>query len=211
MARHDASPTHGTRERILEVALELFSEAGYDKTSLREVAERVGVTKAALYYHFPSKESVLMALIERAHSLGDHGLDLLPGQTILETPAELARFALHGIDTVMAQRPLFVLMERNRSAIGSLHTDDPEHLEVHRQMEERWTAYLQDPDLPLRLRVRLAASLGAVMACAVGSLRGLGAESQAGLRSELASAVMDLLEIPEADRPPLAGVGEPAP
>jgi AcrR family transcriptional regulator len=69
VARHDASPTNGTRERILEVALELFSEAGYDKTSLREVAERVGVTKAALYYHFPSKESVLMALIERAHSL----------------------------------------------------------------------------------------------------------------------------------------------
>ena len=209
MAPQETSPPQGTRERILEVALELFSETGYDKTSLRNVAERVGVTKAALYYHFPSKESLLMALIERAHSVEGHGLDLLPSRATLANPADLARFAMKGIDTVMAQRPLFVLMERNRAAIGSLHSDDPVHQEVHHQMEERWTAYFQDQDLPLRLRVRLAASLGAVMACAVGSLRGLGDDGD--LRSELASAVMDLLEIAEADRPNLDEAVAPSP
>src|SRR5262249_12854805 len=41
----------GTRERIQAIALELFAEQGYEKTSLREIAERLGVTKAALYYH----------------------------------------------------------------------------------------------------------------------------------------------------------------
>ncbi|MCW2946577.1 MAG: putative transcriptional regulator, TetR family, partial [Actinoallomurus sp.] len=41
-----------TREKIQAVALELFAEHGYDKTSLREIAERLDVTKAALYYHF---------------------------------------------------------------------------------------------------------------------------------------------------------------
>ena len=45
-----------TRERILDTALDMFIERGYDKTSLREIAERVGVTKPALYYHFSSKE-----------------------------------------------------------------------------------------------------------------------------------------------------------
>ncbi|HWM38542.1 MAG TPA: helix-turn-helix domain-containing protein, partial [Streptomyces sp.] len=41
-----------TRQRIQDVALELFAQRGYDKTSLREIAEHLDVTKAALYYHF---------------------------------------------------------------------------------------------------------------------------------------------------------------
>ncbi|MBB5871780.1 AcrR family transcriptional regulator [Allocatelliglobosispora scoriae] len=48
-----------TRARIQAIALELFTEQGYDKTSLREIAERLGVTKAALYYHFKSKEEIV--------------------------------------------------------------------------------------------------------------------------------------------------------
>jgi AcrR family transcriptional regulator len=52
------------RARIQEVALDLFIEEGYDKTSLREIAERLGVTKAALYYHFPTKEDIVASLTE---------------------------------------------------------------------------------------------------------------------------------------------------
>src|SRR3954469_17577999 len=52
----------GTRERIQAVALELFAEHGYEKTSLREIAERLDVTKAALYYHFKTKEDILISL-----------------------------------------------------------------------------------------------------------------------------------------------------
>ena len=51
-----------TRTRIQAVALELFTEQGYDATSLREIAERLGVTKAALYYHFKSKEEIVESL-----------------------------------------------------------------------------------------------------------------------------------------------------
>jgi AcrR family transcriptional regulator len=57
--------TPGTRERIQAVALELFTEQGYEATSLREIAERLGVTKAALYYHFKTKEDIVSSLIER--------------------------------------------------------------------------------------------------------------------------------------------------
>lgn len=53
----------GTRARIQRVALELFLEQGYDKTSLREISERLGVTKAALYYHFKSKEDIVASLV----------------------------------------------------------------------------------------------------------------------------------------------------
>jgi AcrR family transcriptional regulator len=53
-----------TRARIQSVALELFTEQGYEKTSLREIAEELGVTKAALYYHFKSKEEIVSSLVE---------------------------------------------------------------------------------------------------------------------------------------------------
>lgn len=55
--------TGNTRERIQQVALELFAEQGYDKTSLREIAERLEVTKAALYYHFKTKEEILESVL----------------------------------------------------------------------------------------------------------------------------------------------------
>ncbi|MEU4717418.1 helix-turn-helix domain-containing protein [Micromonospora purpureochromogenes] len=56
--------TGGTRERIQAVALELFTEQGYERTSLREIAERLNVTKAALYYHFKSKDEIVNSLVE---------------------------------------------------------------------------------------------------------------------------------------------------
>ena len=53
-----------TRELIRTVALDLFAERGYDATSLREIAERLGVTKAAVYYHFRTKEEILASLYD---------------------------------------------------------------------------------------------------------------------------------------------------
>jgi AcrR family transcriptional regulator len=57
-------PGGNTRERIQAVALQLFAEQGYESTSMRQIAEQLGFTKAALYYHFASKEDIVRALIE---------------------------------------------------------------------------------------------------------------------------------------------------
>jgi AcrR family transcriptional regulator len=51
----------GTRSLIMNTAMRMFIERGYDKTSLREIAEEVGVTKAALYYHFRTKDDIVRA------------------------------------------------------------------------------------------------------------------------------------------------------
>jgi AcrR family transcriptional regulator len=59
-----ATDGQSARTRIQDVALQLFIEEGYDKTSLREIAEKLGVTKAALYYHFPTKEAIVASLTE---------------------------------------------------------------------------------------------------------------------------------------------------
>jgi AcrR family transcriptional regulator len=53
-----------TRSRIQEVALQMFIDKGYEATSLREIAEELGVTKAALYYHFDTKEKIVTSLVD---------------------------------------------------------------------------------------------------------------------------------------------------
>ena len=53
-----------TRDRILLTALESFSTAGYDGTSMRQLANKVGIQAASLYAHFDSKQSILKTLIE---------------------------------------------------------------------------------------------------------------------------------------------------
>lgn len=60
--RTGQSESPDTRARIQAVALELFIEQGYEQTSLREIAERLGVTKAALYYHFRTKDEIVESL-----------------------------------------------------------------------------------------------------------------------------------------------------
>jgi AcrR family transcriptional regulator len=64
MNRPEPAEGASTRARIQQVALELFSERGYEATSLREIAERLGVTKAALYYHFRTKDEIVQSLFE---------------------------------------------------------------------------------------------------------------------------------------------------
>src|SRR5246127_493581 len=63
-ARPDPRSRTDTRSRIQQIAVELFTEHGYEGTSLREIAERLGVTKAALYYHFKSKEDIVLSFTE---------------------------------------------------------------------------------------------------------------------------------------------------
>jgi AcrR family transcriptional regulator len=52
-----------TRDRILSVGLRLFAEQGYANTSLREIAEELGVTKAALYFHYKTKEDIVTGIL----------------------------------------------------------------------------------------------------------------------------------------------------
>lgn len=62
-ARTTASRVAVTRDRILSVARDLFAEQGFAGTSVRDIAAALGVTKAALYYHFTSKDEILDAMM----------------------------------------------------------------------------------------------------------------------------------------------------
>ncbi|MGH2727059.1 MAG: TetR/AcrR family transcriptional regulator, partial [Actinomycetota bacterium] len=57
----------GTAARIEEAALELFFVRGYKSTSMRDIAQALGITAAALYNHYPSKDQILYAMVSRLH------------------------------------------------------------------------------------------------------------------------------------------------
>ena len=149
-----------TRERILNVALDLFTEKGFDGASLREIAERLGVTKAAIYYHFASKDDILLALHMRLHEFGKDALSQMTGEPVtLELWGKLLD---QMVGQMLAQRKLFLFHERNQAALEKLHRED--HDAEHDDIQERFRRVLADPRLPLHDRVRMACSFGAAFA-----------------------------------------------
>ncbi len=147
-----------TRQRILSVALDLFTDQGYDGTSLREIAERLGVTKAALYYHFESKEDILMALHMRIHDFGREALLLIgEGPVTLELWGELLDQI---VGEMLAQRKLFLMHQRNEAVMEKLHRED--HEAEHEDIQNQFRRVLGDERVPVRDRVRMAASFGVV-------------------------------------------------
>ncbi len=59
----------GTKERILRTALELFAQNGYLGTSMNDIAGQLGITKAALYKHYASKQEILDKIVERMNRM----------------------------------------------------------------------------------------------------------------------------------------------
>jgi AcrR family transcriptional regulator len=151
-----------TRERILDVAQQLFIQQGYDKTSLRDIAERLGITKAALYYYFERKEDILLELHLRLHAMGTGLLAEL--EAAPDGPARVAlwpRLADEMIDFMVENRELVLLHSRNRSAFEALARSE-RNREENEDLEARFTQILASPAIPLRERVRMAAILGVI-------------------------------------------------
>lgn len=73
-----------TKERIFEVALDLFSKKGYDSVSLREIAEEVGIKKSSIYSHYSSKEAILMDIFEYFRNLFEYDEMLNTNELILD-------------------------------------------------------------------------------------------------------------------------------
>jgi AcrR family transcriptional regulator len=158
--QHLAHDANSTRERILDIALDLFVAQGYDGTSLRQIAEQLGVTKAALYYHFESKEDILRALHMRLHEFGKDALERAGDEPMtLELWGQLLDQV---IDHMLAQRKLFLMHERNQAALEKLH--DEEHDAAHDDIQNQFRKILLDTRVPERDRVRMAAAFGAAFA-----------------------------------------------
>ncbi len=58
--------TQETQYRVLESALDLFRDEGFEKTTMRDIATKAGVATGAAYYYYPSKDALVMAFYEQA-------------------------------------------------------------------------------------------------------------------------------------------------
>src|SRR6195952_1456453 len=85
----------GARERLVVAAVDLFTEQGYDATTVAQIAERAGVTKSTFFRHFPDKRELLVAGQETMSRLLSDGIaEAPPGASPLESVAAgLARAA----------------------------------------------------------------------------------------------------------------------
>lgn len=185
----DAAGDVSTRERILDIALELFTEQGYERTSLRQIAERLGFSKAAIYYHFASKEDILMTLHLRLHEFGQAALRSIDQSEW--TPEAWAGLLDQFIDQMLEHRALFILHERNRATLEELHRD--RHDADHDDLEVRFREALANPALALGDRVRMACAFGAVMGALVLTGDVFSDVPSAELGGMLRGAVSDLL------------------
>ena len=101
-----------TRNRVFEVAAEVFHRKGYDSTSMSDVATAAGLTKAGLYHHVSSKESLLFTVL-------DSGLDFTESYVL--KPLEGISDPLERLKTMIELHLRLVLEERNLEVTGLLH------------------------------------------------------------------------------------------
>ena len=157
--RTDGRSRRGTRARIQAVAVEMFTERGYEKTSLREIAEALGVTKAALYYHFKSKEDIVRSLVEdyfgRIDALVSWGENQPPG------PATRAEILRRYVAIVEEGEAAFRMLHQNQAAIKSL-AGSKNTGELFRERLGLLIALLTGPGAGLEDRLRAAMALGGI-------------------------------------------------
>ncbi|WP_314178325.1 TetR/AcrR family transcriptional regulator [Streptomyces winkii] len=141
-----------TRQRIQDVALELFAVRGYEKTSLREIAEHLGVTKAALYYHFKTKEDIVVSLFDDLGRPCDELIAWAAEQTpSLETKLEVLR---RYSQVLHDAAPVFRFMQENQATMRELSIG-----ESFKGRLMKLLGFIQLPDGELRDQVRCSAAL----------------------------------------------------
>ncbi|MDX3311949.1 TetR/AcrR family transcriptional regulator [Streptomyces sp. NPDC054884] len=141
-----------TRQRIQDVALELFAEQGYEKTSLREIAERLEVTKAALYYHFKTKEEITVSIFTDLTKPIEDLIEWGRSQPhTLETKHELVRRYSQALSEAA---PLFRFMQENQATVRELQIGD--------SFKDRMRSLrdiIIDPQAPLTDQVRCVSAI----------------------------------------------------
>ncbi|MER7133914.1 TetR/AcrR family transcriptional regulator [Streptosporangium saharense] len=141
-----------TRQRIQQVALELFAERGYEKTSLREVAERLEITRPALYYHFKAKEDILNGIVGDLNG----SIDELAEWADAQPPTDEARRAI--LDRIASLlddqwRPLIRFAQVNQAVMSEF----PAGEEMRHRMMRIVSVLARPGDPPVRqFEARLA-------------------------------------------------------
>lgn len=148
----------GTKKAILDAAVRLFVDKGFEQASLREVADAVGITKPSLYYHYSSKLDLLVAvinpLLDELRALADE-VDAMPAPDPEGRRAVLRSY----IRAMIRNRDAGEMMVRNAVAIINAVADQyPVIVDAHKAVRD----WLAGPEpTPVRL-LRASAAMEVV-------------------------------------------------
>ncbi|MFD6451595.1 MULTISPECIES: TetR/AcrR family transcriptional regulator [unclassified Nocardia] len=144
----------GTKQAIRDAAVQLFAAKGFEQTSLREVADVVGITKASLYYHYASKLDLLLAIID---PIIDHMRDIVEDIEAVPYNDEGIRAVLRTyLRGMIRHRDAGALCVRDTAAIVNAIADRyPDLMEPTRELR----LWLAGPDPTQNSMLRAAAAI----------------------------------------------------
>ncbi len=141
MPMSDEPKATNTRERILDAALSVFSNKGYHDTRLDEIVDESGTSKGSIYFHFPNKEKLFIALVDKFTDL----LERKVRESVPEdAPAiERVRVALEAVLNTFGKyrRPAKVLLIQ-ASGLGTVFEE--KRTDVHDRFSDLIKGYLDE-------------------------------------------------------------------
>lgn len=130
-----------TRERILDAALNIFSNKGYHDTKLDEIVEESHTSKGSIYFHFPNKEKLFIALVDQFADL----IERRTKEAIEEEAEGIARVkvALESVLNTFGKyrRPAKILLVQ---AVGLGSVFEKKRLEVNQRFADLIKTYLDE-------------------------------------------------------------------
>lgn len=138
-----------TYEQIIVVSANLFKERGYDKTSIQDIIDALGMSKGAIYHHFKSKEEVLNAVIDRQFSYAAYVLNnLITSSQAINAKEKLihilekmmSNHEIHSIDRVLSSQ-----VKNPQFVVSGIQEGCPNYRQNHDRWEKRWFNYYRLP------------------------------------------------------------------
>lgn len=180
------------KAHIIGVARELFARDGFLATSVQDIADTVGSSKATVLYHFPSKDALLDAVLEDAMVAAEDLLQSLSGEGQLDHQGVLEGFVVRLVDLLIAHRHALHIVITHVHLASSL----PAIARARKLMADLSVAIsgsgTRDRD---SFRVELALS-GATFTLVAGSLFDLAPIPESELRDLLHETVLDIIGHP---------------
>jgi AcrR family transcriptional regulator len=187
ISRSESVPRSAAQTRIVAAALDLFGRYGVSATSLQMIADTIGVTKAAVYHQYKTKEEIVIAVMDDDLRQLEAALDIAEAE---EGPRAREVLLTLVIDLAVQRRRIVSALQQDPVIIGLLAKHEP-----FLQLMDRLFAVLTGGDATASARVRgamiSAAIGGAVMHPLVVDL------DDATLRSQMLQFTRALFELPE--------------
>ncbi|MCD1570358.1 TetR/AcrR family transcriptional regulator [Agromyces mediolanus] len=188
------------RQGILDVAVTAFNEYGYDATSMGVLAERLGLSKSAIYHHFASKDEILDQALDTALS----GLESVVADAAVTADRaadRLDRVLRGAVHVLVEQLPSVTLLLRVR---GNTEVER-RALARRRDFDKRVTALVAEAQREGSLRSDIDASV--VSRLAFGMINSIvewyrpgGRENADGLADDVIAIALDGLRMPTSNR-----------